>query len=591
MSRLNRARAAALRLGRDEEGSSLVFAAITLFSLALCIMFINEMGIVSADRMQIQSAADAAAYSAAQVEANSLNAIGQVNDGMTYLNYLMLRFTVDAIVYDTINGYERKGATRPDYSYVLMGGQAGSYEGPARYEHAFANANYNITADKDWVQDLHVAARVITDMEQAWRIGDGFAERTPTDPNDPNAQGDRFEPSMYARYAARQVWQVDQAGGGLQPSPAAQALPSEGGGWFDRTNGENVGDYLQVRLCWNAKDWEHAGKTPDHGAYFSRYGAVSPNGHWHTWHPHFMETPLGFMFIRGHGGGGQNGEPDSDDPGGHYNPPPNGDDPSLHPLADELKYMGEWGKHHYAMPCPTCDWGTFTVSNKYAEVPVTSGSDARTMRGYHNLRYAIFPRPLMLQQALLRSGVTVAAWRRGRGLGTEGSDALFPPSPWGMLGISTAMVGYQTDDGVLPLSNLADTSSYAEPPGGVLGGRSQQVVTLGADDPRFKNLFYSTRRSASSPDGVRFGARLMPVAWENAHHPSLGWRSLGNLLGSGATRWYEVDNPGGGGNAVPQITSGGAPVVDASGNQIVPLVELEKRFAINGDEGLKAIWH
>ena len=47
------------RLARDEEGSSLIFAAITLFSLLLSIMLVYQIGLLTTDRIQLQNAADA----------------------------------------------------------------------------------------------------------------------------------------------------------------------------------------------------------------------------------------------------------------------------------------------------------------------------------------------------------------------------------------------------------------------------------------------------------------------------------------------------------------------------------------------------
>ena len=53
------------KLAREEEGASLVFASITLFAVSMSIVFVYQMGLVSTDRLTVQNAADAAAYSAA----------------------------------------------------------------------------------------------------------------------------------------------------------------------------------------------------------------------------------------------------------------------------------------------------------------------------------------------------------------------------------------------------------------------------------------------------------------------------------------------------------------------------------------------
>lgn len=98
----------------------MVFAAMTLYALTLSIMFVYQVGLVSADRIQIQTAADAAAYSAVQVEANALNSIAQLNDGLAYLTYTLMRHAVDATVYGTLNEFQQHGDPKPP-GQILMG--------------------------------------------------------------------------------------------------------------------------------------------------------------------------------------------------------------------------------------------------------------------------------------------------------------------------------------------------------------------------------------------------------------------------------------------------------------------------------------
>ena len=45
----------------DEDGASMVFAAITMLTLAISIMFVFQVSLVSTDKIQMQNAADAAA--------------------------------------------------------------------------------------------------------------------------------------------------------------------------------------------------------------------------------------------------------------------------------------------------------------------------------------------------------------------------------------------------------------------------------------------------------------------------------------------------------------------------------------------------
>ena len=94
------------RLHADESGSSLVFAAITFFGLAMSTLMVYQLGMISAERVRIQNAADAAAYSGAVVEANNLNVMGQLNDGMAYVHYNLLRYVIDCTIYRTLETYD-----------------------------------------------------------------------------------------------------------------------------------------------------------------------------------------------------------------------------------------------------------------------------------------------------------------------------------------------------------------------------------------------------------------------------------------------------------------------------------------------------
>jgi hypothetical protein len=94
--------AVARRAHRDEEGGSMVFGAMTLFTLVLFTYLVYIVGMTSGDRMQLQGAADAAAYSGALVEAESLESIGFLNDGMGYVYYAACRYAIDSVVYGTL---------------------------------------------------------------------------------------------------------------------------------------------------------------------------------------------------------------------------------------------------------------------------------------------------------------------------------------------------------------------------------------------------------------------------------------------------------------------------------------------------------
>ena len=78
------ARAAGRAFIDDEGGGSMVFGAICMFALVIFIFLVLNTGITSTEYMKVQNAADAGAYSGALVGSNSLNAIAEINDGMSY---------------------------------------------------------------------------------------------------------------------------------------------------------------------------------------------------------------------------------------------------------------------------------------------------------------------------------------------------------------------------------------------------------------------------------------------------------------------------------------------------------------------------
>ncbi len=89
------------QLGSDQEGSAMVFGALTILTLATATFFVINIGLLSSERLQLQNAADAAAYSAALVEANSLNSVAAINDGMAYVHFNASRYAIDVVVFGT----------------------------------------------------------------------------------------------------------------------------------------------------------------------------------------------------------------------------------------------------------------------------------------------------------------------------------------------------------------------------------------------------------------------------------------------------------------------------------------------------------
>lgn len=601
-------RAEGERLYRDEEGATLVFAAATFFALTVAIAFVNQVGLVSADRLQIQGAADSAAYSGALVEANSLNAIGQINDGLAYVNYIALRHLLDVTVYAvTLEQYtwtQREPAATGSNGFVIMGGSGGTYEGNARIDYVkglqdpvHENKDY-LNSLLQWSWDLHNASRIVAgatpvlvrstvgeiaelngathvgfanDLDKIWSAKDddyaGFSEKAYADAED------EFSQALYQRYEKRKVRQIVNK---VSNTVASETRTLPRAGWFSKEKGKLERDYYQIRICWRKDDWDHKGKTPHSESPYSEFRVgASPNGHWHKKHHHLAKNPSDPYAIPiklEHAG---------QDPGGHGQPD---DDPQVHsrgdlPLLPFEKAAPDWA-HHRVERCKVCDvnWSNQVLRSlsprpsqgdgTYAEVGASTsvgGFRASVEKIYKNK-----PKPLVLKEGLLRSALTVVTYRPARGLTT-----LFPASPWGMLAVASAQVGVETSQGVTLLTQLNNGQATYTGRGGTStipyyssSGRNEADAN--------QNLFYD--RPGGS-EGIQFSARLVPIGRELSWHPKevdgAGIRALiGADARGGSYRWYAA-----------------GPIKPNDSLSIPPVDALDQYFRVASQEDLKKFWH
>jgi len=87
---------------RDEGGQSLVFGALTIFIIMFFAAMILSVGQVTARRIQMQFAADSAAYSSALVESQIANAIALLNTSMAQVRARALRYAADVNAYGVL---------------------------------------------------------------------------------------------------------------------------------------------------------------------------------------------------------------------------------------------------------------------------------------------------------------------------------------------------------------------------------------------------------------------------------------------------------------------------------------------------------
>lgn len=619
----------AATLHHDEGGASLVFAAITLFSLALASFMVFQVGMVSSERLQIQSAADAAAYSAAVVEANSLDSIGQLNDSMSYVHYTLLRYTVDQIVYGTLAQFRthhtaarrENGSlfSQPTMTAVPPFGRAaqadpsesgGSIEnqpGPTFVPLGDAN-DWNerigrvkrlggldgqetdglrrsgesmIQQAAKWELDLHTAARIIlnttprlcrevalevadkngathlafsSDLEKAWTTsgdGAGFAQNDGgTDP----VEGTASE-QLYLRYQKLRTLAVDDGQRYDYPS------------WFEEAKGKSGSGYSSVRLCWNVNDWAH-GQGRSFHLDFPEFMMGAPAGHWCCAHKHsYIDMNTYEVKSEEHGGISPRGQEKMTNGGGKGggHQMPDDDDPILHQKAMEgfIDPFLPYDPHHAEITCPTCAARKHDPQSMWTEVKKTQQDVGTYAPGEEpNLELKFeggFPKPLVLRDAALRSGITVAAWRESTGIGE-----ILPGSEWGLVAVASAQVGLLDGEGkVQSLSQLtADRATYT-------GNLQLQLK----NDDKFRNLCYSV----DPEKGVRFGARLVPIARDLTHHPNLAsGGAVDELIGSSGSRWWVTstsDTPTG--SAAPG-----------------PMAKLKEWVKVDSPQALKeALWH
>ena len=86
----------------DEDGQSLVFGAMTIFIVMFFAAMILSVGQVTSRRIQMQFAADSAAYSTALVESQNLNAIALLNTSMAEVRTRALRYAADVNAYGVL---------------------------------------------------------------------------------------------------------------------------------------------------------------------------------------------------------------------------------------------------------------------------------------------------------------------------------------------------------------------------------------------------------------------------------------------------------------------------------------------------------
>ncbi|MBI4576295.1 MAG: hypothetical protein HY722_08545 [Planctomycetes bacterium] len=467
------ARRIARVLGRawaDERGQSLVFGAITAFTLVLFVSLAFHVGRVTASRVRVQNAADASAYAGALVEANGLSAIAWLNDGMAYTYYRLMRYAVDYVVFDTLNGFLECSPPADD----LIAGGAEVWAVRARYQLARQRYEDWVVSPgggdgrgKRWIKRMGRLARGIATLtpavirEEVWRVAQANgAERVAMLPE---AESDWDNGYFVFRDGARPipVFRADDVYNFAVTNATRRIgqdeLPYWGGGgsessWFDPETGNlwYRGAYHQTRVCWHPQDLGHVSMGPplhvtdDYRRFYAPFG---PNHHWH--HEHFHLTS-DFPFFLVH-------------ENGHY--PPEMEDPKQGPHEEVIDIPDWYLPHHAIEECPLCaedEWEEDGRSDvrvwPQAGTPRQNRYQERDLEDILDGPMRDLYMPLVVNPEALGVGINVGVYSPPLAGGTF--EAGFGDPDWGYVALASAHVGI--DDGGRVQEDLAGWASDTE---------------------------------------------------------------------------------------------------------------------------------
>lgn len=543
-SLLRRAGRGGAAFAADEDGTAMVFGAITMFTLVIFTVMVLKVGIASSTSMAMRGAADSAAYAGAEVEANAIDAIGFLNEGMAYTYYNLCRHAVDAEIYRTIMRFRTEHRTPrgtpippntpspivvadgPDPAAPIIVAFSNDRSALDRTGHGFMDRQgfRGPASQAAYPAMRNALERGLRYIDEKIRAGEALLEdlRRTAD------QIARATPHL----VAREVWRVAIENGAervaMYPTledleqiwrPGGPAFPAERGGpnspshrfveralryqerslrvdgspvelpdWFDPYQGQALaGVYYQTRMCWNEEDLAHSDEWGPHmGAPFSQF-MRAPNGHWHFEHMHYEMGEYGEPIPVGPH---ENGHLMHDEDGIHAQV-----QARSHPMDTQIRFP-----HHAVVICPTCrpspegpafdnDGDRFT-DVRHRNVPESIGGASWPRR----IRWTP---PLVLDERALRTGVSVAVWRSPRNIGF--AERLLPDPEWGYVAVATARPGILRDDGTVDVSGR----SFARGEGNLFHGAVRWSARLVPAD------LASVSRSGTDIEAARWWRDLL----------------------------------------------------------------------------------
>ncbi|MBN2711501.1 MAG: hypothetical protein JXR97_03575, partial [Planctomycetes bacterium] len=140
------------KFARDESGQSLIFAVLTLFGLVMMSLMILGVAEATSMQMRLQNAADAAAYSGAQVEADCISHMAWLNVGMSDIYYSSMRYAVDNATYATLAELEDAWIAFPSGSKADALGFSDDMN--SKWQDAYDVASEEIPRAERWLKRL-----------------------------------------------------------------------------------------------------------------------------------------------------------------------------------------------------------------------------------------------------------------------------------------------------------------------------------------------------------------------------------------------------------------------------------------------------
>ncbi|RME81344.1 MAG: hypothetical protein D6785_09145 [Planctomycetota bacterium] len=475
-----------------EEGQSMVLAALTMLVLAMFIVLSYNISDVASRKIQVQNAADAAAYSGALIEANSLNTIAWLNDGMTFIYYNLLRYSIDRVVFQTLAKFKGRNPSAPDNVIGTANIQKKAQDAEQIYQnwvpkgvrwlrHIKQLEDIIVKSTPSLIKKEVIEVALANGADAVALLPDKSSGSSPL----PTME-DYLEPeSWYLSTSDKKYWlhRMEKKYGEL---PLIRDTDSVGGTYYLKHlklgasewvyssygNGSAPGiqAYYQIRTCWNQKDLNHQQGHSGSWDFFSGNPADQgpPSGHWHVAHQHILRiiyTSFGPIYIyypsfappSFHKNGHEEGHVTVSEETKQY--------VFLFPLSMETARNNKDGffslpdsmplppwpykdlapYHHAIQICPTCvnlDHD-YAISTFVPNAPVRSGEIGKSDFAYwysgsfSDLRN--LPAPYVLNGSFSTSGIVVMTWQKPSK--TTLLKKIFSNPPQGIFAIAHAKVG------------------------------------------------------------------------------------------------------------------------------------------------------